>query len=131
MVATTPYFLSHGAIMPITICCAGCGKNIRVADEFAGRFGKCSACNAAFEVPVAVSSATSVQATPAQAPGTLRSADRPAPGRIPKVNMRIADIQKLEDAGLITGAQRQNIIAHFALKEESGKFLVTISFIGA
>ena len=45
--------------------------------------------------------------------------------------MKYADIQKLQDAGLITGDQREQIIAHFKLKEDSNRFLVIISFIGA
>ena len=46
--------------------------------------------------------------------------------------MNHADIQKLHDAGLITGEQRQKIIEHFRLKEDGGnKFLAIISIIGA
>jgi uncharacterized membrane protein len=46
--------------------------------------------------------------------------------------MKRADIQKLCEAGLITDAQRQHIIAHFDLKEEGGnKFLAIVSIIGA
>ena len=46
--------------------------------------------------------------------------------------MRCADIQKLRDAGLITGEQRQKIIEHFQLKEDGGnKFLAIVSIIGA
>jgi hypothetical protein len=42
--------------------------------------------------------------------------------------MNYADVQKLYDAGLITGEQRQNIIAHFQLKEDGGnKFLAIVS----
>ncbi len=37
--------------MPIEIACS-CGKRFRVADEFAGRAGKCPGCGAAFSVPV-------------------------------------------------------------------------------
>lgn len=45
--------------------------------------------------------------------------------------MKYADVQKLREAGLITDEQRQNIIAHFNLKEEEGRFFVILSFIGA
>jgi uncharacterized membrane protein len=45
--------------------------------------------------------------------------------------MKYADIQKLHEAGLITDEQRQNIIAHYDLKEEGGKFLAIVSMIGA
>jgi len=46
--------------------------------------------------------------------------------------MRYGDIEKLHDAGLITGEQRQKIIGHFQLKEDGGgKFLAIVSIIGA
>lgn len=45
--------------------------------------------------------------------------------------MKYADIQKLHEASLITDEQRQNIIIHFDLKEEGGKFLAIVSMIGA
>jgi uncharacterized membrane protein len=45
--------------------------------------------------------------------------------------MKIEDIQKIHDAGLISAEQRDKIIAHFGLKEDGNKFLVIISFIGA
>ena len=46
--------------------------------------------------------------------------------------MKHADIQKLHDAGLITDEQRQKIIGHFQLKEDSGgKFLAIVSMVGA
>ena len=45
--------------------------------------------------------------------------------------MKCGDIEKIHDAGLITGEQRDKIIAHFGLKDEGIKFLVIISFIGA
>ena len=45
--------------------------------------------------------------------------------------MKYADIHKIHEAGLITGDQRQKIIEHFRLKEESNKFLVIISLVGA
>ncbi|MGB8370459.1 MAG: DUF2157 domain-containing protein [Limisphaerales bacterium] len=46
--------------------------------------------------------------------------------------MKYADIQKLHDASLITGEQRDKIIAHFNLKEDGGnKFLAIVSIIGA
>ena len=45
--------------------------------------------------------------------------------------MKYGDIQKLHDAGLITEEQRQNIVAHFQLKEDGGnKFLAIVSIIG-
>jgi uncharacterized membrane protein len=45
--------------------------------------------------------------------------------------MKTTDIEKIHEAGLITAEQRDQIIAHFGLKDESVKFLVIISFIGA
>lgn len=45
--------------------------------------------------------------------------------------MKHTDIEKIHAAGLITDEQRDKIIAHFGLKEEGGKFLVIISFVGA
>lgn len=45
--------------------------------------------------------------------------------------MKYADIQKLQEAGLITGEQRDKIIAHFNVKEDSNRFLAIISFVGA
>jgi len=45
--------------------------------------------------------------------------------------MKTTDIEKIHEAGLITAGQRDQIIAHFGLKEDGGKFLVIISFIGA
>lgn len=45
--------------------------------------------------------------------------------------MKYADIQKLHEAGLITDEQRQRIVAHFGLKEDSNRFLVIISIVGA
>ena len=45
--------------------------------------------------------------------------------------MKYDDIQKISEAGLITGDQRDKIITHFNLKEDGGKFLVIISFLGA
>lgn len=45
--------------------------------------------------------------------------------------MKTTDIEKLHEAGLITDKQRQNIIAHYGLKEEGGKFLAILSMIGA
>ena len=34
--------------------------------------------------------------------------------------MKYGDIEKLHDAGLITGEQRRKIIEHFHLKEDGG-----------
>ena len=45
--------------------------------------------------------------------------------------MKLSDIDKLRDAGLITDEQRQKIIEKFELKEDGGKFLAIISMIGA
>jgi len=45
--------------------------------------------------------------------------------------MKLADIDKIHAAGLITEEQRQKIIDHFRLEDDGGnKFLVIISFIG-
>jgi uncharacterized membrane protein len=47
-------------------------------------------------------------------------------------NMKTTDIEKIHDAGLITEEQRQKIVEHFQLKEDSGgKFLAIVSSIGA
>ena len=45
--------------------------------------------------------------------------------------MKTTDIEKIHEAGLISAEQRDKIIAHFGLKEDGGKFLVIVSFIGA
>ncbi|HMP82880.1 MAG TPA: DUF2157 domain-containing protein [Verrucomicrobiota bacterium] len=45
--------------------------------------------------------------------------------------MKHSDIQKIHDAGLISDQQRQDIIAHFGLKEESSRFFAIVSMIGA
>jgi uncharacterized membrane protein len=45
--------------------------------------------------------------------------------------MKYADVQRLRDAGLISDEQQQRIIAHYKLKEDSNRFLVIISFLGA
>jgi uncharacterized membrane protein len=45
--------------------------------------------------------------------------------------MNFRDIQKIHDGGFITGDQRDRIVAHFRLKEESSRFLVVVSFLGA
>ena len=45
--------------------------------------------------------------------------------------MKYADIRMLCEAGLITEEQRERIIAHYHLKEEGGRFLAIVSFIGA
>ena len=43
--------------------------------------------------------------------------------------MKYPDIQKLHEAGLVTGEQRERIIAHYGLKEDSGNmFLVLVCF---
>ena len=45
--------------------------------------------------------------------------------------MKYDDIQKIHEAGLITGEQRDKILSHFNLKEEGSRFLVIVSFLGA
>ena len=45
--------------------------------------------------------------------------------------MKYTDIQRLQEAGLISQEQRDRIVAHFNLQEEGGKFLVILSCIGA
>lgn len=45
--------------------------------------------------------------------------------------MKYSDIEKIQDAGLITAEQQRQIIEHFKLKEEGGRFLAIISFVGA
>jgi uncharacterized membrane protein len=46
--------------------------------------------------------------------------------------MKHSDVQKLHEAGFITDEQRQKIVEHFQLKEDSGgNFLAIVSLIGA
>jgi uncharacterized membrane protein len=45
--------------------------------------------------------------------------------------MKYGDIKKIQAAGLITPEQEKQIIEHFKLKEEGGRFLAIISFVGA
>ena len=45
--------------------------------------------------------------------------------------MKYSDVVRLEELGLITGEQRQNIITTLTLKEETGKLLLVLSTIGA
>lgn len=45
--------------------------------------------------------------------------------------MKYSDIGKIQEAGLITAEQQRQIIEHFKLKEEGGRFLAVISFVGA
>ncbi len=54
------------------------------------------------------------------------------PWHFQRTVMKYGDIQKLHDAGLITGDQRQKIVSYFELNEDGGgKFLAIISMIGA
>jgi len=39
--------------MPIELNCPGCGKQLRLADEHAGKAGRCPACQATFQIPTA------------------------------------------------------------------------------
>src|SRR4051812_3663233 len=39
--------------MPIELTCPSCGKNLRLADEHAGKAGRCPACQATFQIPAA------------------------------------------------------------------------------
>lgn len=45
--------------------------------------------------------------------------------------MKLADVERIVEAGLITAEQRQRIQDHFGLKPETNRFLVIIAFIGA
>jgi uncharacterized membrane protein len=45
--------------------------------------------------------------------------------------MKYSDIEKIQEAGLITAEQQRHIVEHFKLKEEGSQFLVIISFVGA
>jgi uncharacterized membrane protein len=45
--------------------------------------------------------------------------------------MKHSDIVAIHEAGLISDRQRDQIIAHFGLREEAGRFLVIIAFLGA
>jgi hypothetical protein len=78
--------------MPINLTCS-CGKQLRVADEFAGRQGQCPACGGMLEIPEpdpvvrgaasSVEAAHAVTATPAPAasaePGSPEYAASPLP----------------------------------------------------
>lgn len=48
-----------------------------------------------------------------------------------KPNMKYADVQNLREAGLISEEQCRRIVEHFKLKEDTNRFLVIISFVGA
>lgn len=37
--------------MPIELSCPSCGKQLRLADEHAGKAGRCPACQATFQIP--------------------------------------------------------------------------------
>lgn len=37
--------------MPIELTCPSCGKQLRLADEHAGKAGRCPACQATFQIP--------------------------------------------------------------------------------
>jgi hypothetical protein len=77
--------------MPITVTCAGCGKKFVVAEQYAGKNGKCKNCGAIVTVPQ-VSDGTSPpqarQAAPAPVPGT------PPPARA----INFADPQSIRQA---------------------------------
>ncbi|HEY6169903.1 MAG TPA: DUF2157 domain-containing protein [Verrucomicrobiae bacterium] len=45
--------------------------------------------------------------------------------------MKLSDIEQIQAAGLISTEQQVRIVEHFKLREESNKFLVIISWIGA
>jgi uncharacterized membrane protein len=45
--------------------------------------------------------------------------------------MKVADVEKIHEVGLISAEQRGQIIEHFKLKEDDNKFLVIVSIIGA
>src|SRR5213080_944712 len=39
--------------MPISVTCDGCGKSLKVKDEWAGKRGKCPTCGKTFAIPAA------------------------------------------------------------------------------
>jgi len=43
--------------MPISVTCDGCGKSLKVKDEWAGKRGKCPGCGKTFAIPAAGSGA--------------------------------------------------------------------------
>jgi uncharacterized membrane protein len=45
--------------------------------------------------------------------------------------MKYADVQKLREAGLITNEQELQIVEHYKLREDSNRFLIIISMVGA
>jgi hypothetical protein len=44
--------------MPIELTCPSCGKQLRLADEHAGKAGRCPACQGTFQIPTASQQAT-------------------------------------------------------------------------
>lgn len=59
--------------MPIELTCPGCGKQLRLADEHAGKAGRCPACQATFQIPSASEQAASSPfggGAPTQPPGS-------------------------------------------------------------
>lgn len=47
------------------------------------------------------------------------------------LDMKYADIERIQQAGLITPEQQSRIVEHFNLKEESSRALTIFSFVGA
>jgi uncharacterized membrane protein len=45
--------------------------------------------------------------------------------------MKYSDVEKIQEAGLITAEQQRQIVEHFKLKEESSRALTIFSFVGA
>jgi len=60
------------APMPIELNCPGCGKQLRLADEHAGKAGRCPACQATFQIPTH-SEQQAQQQTPASPFGSSSS----------------------------------------------------------
>jgi hypothetical protein len=64
--------------MPIELDCPGCGKRLRVADEHAGRAGRCPGCQTVFNVPRASMPA---QANPPGQPSSFAGEWHAAPAK--------------------------------------------------
>jgi len=65
-----PYLITWIAGMPIDLDCPGCGKKLRLADEHAGKAGRCPACQAVFQIPAVSDSPRPFGGGLAQAPSS-------------------------------------------------------------
>ena len=68
--------------MPIELTCPSCGKQLRLADEHAGKQGRCPACQGTFQIPT-----HSEQQTPASPFGTTPTQPFTSPPQAPTGNL--------------------------------------------